>query len=382
MNKYCILFSNQMEPQKRCISYWDDPLERCTNLGEKSFCDAHSFHYRYYSNYKNMSLVRPKTISKKNLIALQAEIDARLTFKEKAICVECRDTGHDFFIDQLLCEKNQMEEILALEALLTEPEKPSELEVEIDPEPENKSDDENWVTKAPKKISAPVNYSVLLDKHEKLTIISYQESIKICSALGWSEEEIIGLGFLFYQTQKCGTLFIRPYSSKIEGFARRLSLIQYGMSIIGYNFRNATIVNIPEERSIQYRRLASWFISSSETLWFRYQTKFAWLTFLWDKIPNNFSSKSILILSIKNNVLHVEMQPASLDGIPPSLKTLYQKKHDYIKRDKFLFTFWVTNTMKSRLDVLCKITNKDLRLQKLEPDLKLFAKILNFIKKH
>lgn len=383
----------KMESRKRCISYWDDPNERCSNLGEKSFCQAHLFHYKYYSKYKDIGSIRPKSASKKNLILLQQEITARETYKHKAIALECRDSGHDFFIGRLLGEKERMEEILASTQLFTEPDFQSEEVSEEEPDEEGMTIETFQPAKLSKRTKISVDYSKLIDDHDRKMEISYQEMVGICTSLGWSEEEVIGLGCLFHQTKHCGTILATPYKTKIKGTQRRLFFIQQGMIVLGCQFNsNGTLIKeiktpaLSEDKRSKYKLLASWFIFSSEILWSHYVNRTASPIFLWKTIPETFRPRTVIILKIKDESLDVSIILLSNLSRPlPTLKEMYAKRHNYLALDtkikeelkldlySFVFYVWV-----NRMDVLCKITDKKVRLKILKPDLKLLVKLLEF----
>lgn len=388
-----------MEPQKRCISYWDNPQERCGNMCSRgSFCDSHLFHYKYYSKYKNMDVTRPKSFSRESLILLQNEIDARTSFREKAIALECRDKGHDLFIGRLISEKQQIEEYLCSFELFehnsdTEKESTGSVESNI------KVVETAIPTVKPlKKISKSIDYADLLDKRDFYLKSVYFEMVERCKSLGWSEEEVIGLGAIFWQTKRCGTLSIYPYTSDITGLERRLCLIQHGMMVIGCKFisngatKEIRVTHPPDNFLRNYKLLAYWFTCSSEMLWtHQYLNKYSNLRFLWKVIPENFPPLTVIVLTIKNNILEVEIKSLPKLPSPPSLLEIYKQRHQYfssgnvtesypLKQLKHDFAGFVFHVWTQRVDAISKILDLGIRTKLLEPDLKIILKLQKFVR--
>ncbi len=122
---------------KRCISFLVSPKERCRETTPKRFCGAHlkKFGVPKYKkiddiNISNVHLVdlgahRLLTLYKK----IQNIVTLRQAFMEKAVCEECRDSGHLLRIKLLLDIQERCDEIL--ESLF----KPDEI-VDVSPDPE------------------------------------------------------------------------------------------------------------------------------------------------------------------------------------------------------------------------------------------------------
>lgn len=343
-----------------------------------------------------MDVTRPKSFSRESLILLQDEIAARTSFREKAIALECRDKGHDFFIACLESEKQQIEEYLCsvkkFENSDSEKGRVENVESNI------KVVGTTPIIKPLKKIQKTIDYADLLNKRDTHVKSVYLEMIEKCKSLGWGEEEVVGLGAIFWQTKRCGTLSIYPYTSEITGLERRLCLIQHGMMVIGCKFiSNGT--KIKEIRVVQpaadllknYKLLAYWFTCSSETLWtHQYLNKYSNLIFLWKVMPENFSPRTVIVLNIKNNVLGVEIKCLPELPSPPSLLEIYKQRHQYfhfgienyllnqLKQDfrGFVFHVWVQRT-----STLSKILDLGIRTKLLEPDLEIILKLQKFLRR-
>lgn len=377
----------------RCISFWSDPKERCLNFSEKKFCEEHSYHYKYYREYKKLGLCRLETPTP---ILYQKEIDARKLFIEKAICEECRDSEHHFFIEYLENELEQFDTPILFQEKVTEK--------EPEKEPELVKDDEKWnLSPLPAKPKSKPDWDALhqkMDAKEDEFFVLYGEA---CKELGFEMEDVIRLGFLFTYVYSIGT---KPYpiSTNIQNVTHRMCFLRQGLKLLGVEFASAKkdglLYQIHPDTIWRYRVLAYWVSISSQVAFIHgpvpedfpqttYPTKKKWVIFFWSSLAkkkHDHPSK-YLILEGESRPGHAPALDVFLADAPvcstatpnPTMKKLYLERKIFAE-DILNYPLVLFSTLIKRLTILSRIINEDCRKEIVKSDIIYYLRSQNYVK--
>lgn len=382
----------------QCISFWSDPKERCPNFSEKKFCDEHSYHYKYYREYKKLGLCRSETPTP---ISYRKEIDARKLFIEKAICVECRDSGHHFFIEYLENELEQFDTPMLFEHSLNllrgfeekvaQPELPTK-------------DDEKWdLSPLPAKPKSKPDWDALHQKMDAKEDDFFTLYGGVCKELNFEMEDVIRLGFLFNYVYHIGT---KPYpiSTNIQSITHRMCFLRQGLRLLGIEFASAKkdglLYQVHPDTIWRYRTLVYWVSISSQVAFIHgpmpedfprttYPTKKKWIIFLWSSLATkkyDHASK-YLILQGESRPGHAPALEVFLADAPvcstatpnPTMKKLYLERKIFAE-DILNYPLVLFSTLMKRLTILSRITREDCRKEIVKSDIIYYLRSQNYVK--